>query len=543
MNKVLNYKEEVFGNSILHFMAYDDLNDSAKLLLENGAEVNNRNINEETPLHWAARVGSLKTMEVLVMYHANVNAADVTNGTALHSAAAAGMPDSVPFLLSNGCNWELLDGDGKTALQIAKEYNDEAHTAVAFMIEKNMKACGGYYVPVRDPVPERRSGVEVPGVETQVDDEMLHTTAMQTGIVTRLDVVGHVKEPNRDEIAVSTMHFGEHTSSRPTSPMTRRLSVSLNAVQQTSATNLFMPSPKKKSVMAFWTSSGRSNLGQPAQPVSPELMLKVPERPHPSTFFPPADFVPLTPDSAERLDLIISMEQCADCHLHSMSVWHDPKKYMGAGDAALRATVAAVFKHGYPVRVYALKVKPSRARIGACELTVALRVNQAGAVGKLRDAVSGGGIIKQDPNNKGWFSFCAYSKLKTRNWPNPEAVGQETVGFLDQAFVDMGVGVVKKKNSSKEEEELQAWSKRLFQRPYSNLAATGKEKAEEDPAAALIRAAAMSGNNEVRSDAATEVAFFAQMDREDPGWSQYCSKALAHFYCFDARIPAKRGKK
>ena len=94
MNKVLNYKEEVFGNSILHFMAYDDLNDSAKLLLENGAEVNNRNINEETPLHWAARVGSLKTMEVLVMYHANVNAADITNGTALHSAAAAGMPDS-----------------------------------------------------------------------------------------------------------------------------------------------------------------------------------------------------------------------------------------------------------------------------------------------------------------------------------------------------------------------------------------------------------------------------------------------------------------
>ena len=218
---MLNYKEEVFGNSILHFMAYDDLNDSAKLLLENGAMANTRNLNEETPLHWAARVGSLKTMEVLVMHHADVNAADVTNGTALHSAAAAGMPDSVPFLLSNGCNWELLDGDGKSALQIAKEFNDEAHAAVAFIIEKKMKACDGHYVPVSDPVPERRSGVEVPGVETQVDNDMLHTVAIETGIVTRLDVVGHVSQPNRDDVAAATVHFGEQASARATSPSSR----------------------------------------------------------------------------------------------------------------------------------------------------------------------------------------------------------------------------------------------------------------------------------------------------------------------------------
>jgi hypothetical protein len=572
----VNYAEAVFGNTLLHFMAYDDLNDAAEMLLTNGAHVSIRNFNEETPLHWAARVGSLKTMEVLVSFHADVNAADVTGGTALHSAAAAGMPDSIPFLLSNGCDWELCDGDGKTALQVARMGSGEGHAAVKYIIEKSMKVNGNHYVPVgsQEP-PSRRPGRECPGMETQVDHGMLHSSASEMGIVTRLDVVSHLDEPTGMGTDVDGMgHTMRATnmlgSGPPGSPTTRQLSVSMGAVRSSSEASLFIRSPnKKKNILAFWTSSGRSNLG--ALPAAPEpVVIKPQPKPDPSAFFLPADFVPFAPRAAERLDIFIGVEQCADCHLHSMSLWHDAHKYTSAGDTMLRAAVTAVYKQGYPCRVFAYKAKPTRSRLGALELTVSLRVAQKGTVDKLRNMVlSGGTVIKHDPRNKGWFSHCAYSKLTTTKWPQPDQAGRQVVDFLDQAFVDAGEAVVKTRSAlgAAQAEQVQAWSQRLYRKALPGLEAADIKKVapvvptvtdnDDDSTSAMLRAAqataaaaAIIASNErarkaelgpEHDPAQAEVPFLATISEDDPARDSYEAQALEHFFCFNGALKSSKG--
>ncbi|KAJ1429898.1 ankyrin repeat-containing domain protein, partial [Ochromonadaceae sp. CCMP2298] len=55
--------------------------------------------NNETPLHWCARLNSLKTARALLSHGAHVDAADNACSTPLHYAALAGALEIVPLLL------------------------------------------------------------------------------------------------------------------------------------------------------------------------------------------------------------------------------------------------------------------------------------------------------------------------------------------------------------------------------------------------------------------------------------------------------------
>jgi len=67
---------DVEGNSALHSASH--LGDSSarmiSLLLKHGAEVNNRNVRDYTPLHLAAESGYIKGVQLLVSKGADVNA-------------------------------------------------------------------------------------------------------------------------------------------------------------------------------------------------------------------------------------------------------------------------------------------------------------------------------------------------------------------------------------------------------------------------------------------------------------------------------------
>jgi 26S proteasome non-ATPase regulatory subunit 10 len=77
--------------------------DVAKLqqLLDGGVNLDAKDDDERTPLHWACATGRLDVAEFLLeMAHASVNVQDDAGWTPLMSAASAGHGDIVGLLLS-----------------------------------------------------------------------------------------------------------------------------------------------------------------------------------------------------------------------------------------------------------------------------------------------------------------------------------------------------------------------------------------------------------------------------------------------------------
>ncbi|XP_063298831.1 arf-GAP with coiled-coil, ANK repeat and PH domain-containing protein 2 isoform X2 [Pelobates fuscus] len=91
--------------------------------LAHGAEVNwvNTKANNSTPLIQAVRGGSLVTCEFLLQNGANVNNRDVKGRGPLHHATMLGHTGQVCLFLKRGANQHATDEDGKDPLSIAIE--------------------------------------------------------------------------------------------------------------------------------------------------------------------------------------------------------------------------------------------------------------------------------------------------------------------------------------------------------------------------------------------------------------------------------------
>jgi ankyrin repeat protein len=96
-----------------------------RLLLIMGADVEERGVNEMTPLLYAAYYGKLTFVKILVEAGADINARANTGGTVLYCAASKNDAELVQFLLENGAR-DLLDvsnDNGYTPLHIAAYFD------------------------------------------------------------------------------------------------------------------------------------------------------------------------------------------------------------------------------------------------------------------------------------------------------------------------------------------------------------------------------------------------------------------------------------
>jgi ankyrin repeat protein len=87
--------------------------------VENEADLNDKDINGKTPLHFASEIYDRDIQRLLLRKGADVNACDDNGVTALHLASKNGNKYLVQLLIDKGADVSAQDKDGNTPLSLA----------------------------------------------------------------------------------------------------------------------------------------------------------------------------------------------------------------------------------------------------------------------------------------------------------------------------------------------------------------------------------------------------------------------------------------
>ena len=111
------------GHTSLMRAALDGNTERVKELIDQGADINQRDDNGRTALMFAVINTHYETMKVLLEYGADVNARSIKGGTALMGAASAGDLRIVKALLDKGADVHArLRETNETAVTFAEKY-------------------------------------------------------------------------------------------------------------------------------------------------------------------------------------------------------------------------------------------------------------------------------------------------------------------------------------------------------------------------------------------------------------------------------------
>ena len=116
------------GMTPLHYAAYRDYKEIVELLIAKGADVNAKQVDGMTPLHNAAVRRHKEVAELLIANGADVNAKGGTGDTPLHNAANNAYKDVVELLIAKGADVNAKDDVGKTPLDWAIKFKNTATT-------------------------------------------------------------------------------------------------------------------------------------------------------------------------------------------------------------------------------------------------------------------------------------------------------------------------------------------------------------------------------------------------------------------------------
>ena len=109
------------GMTPLHWAAPEGHKEIAELLIAKGANVNAKSDDEGmTHLHFAAYVGRREIAELLIAAGADVNATDKHVMTPLHKVAVVGHKEIAELLIAKGGDVNAKDVDGETPLDLAE---------------------------------------------------------------------------------------------------------------------------------------------------------------------------------------------------------------------------------------------------------------------------------------------------------------------------------------------------------------------------------------------------------------------------------------
>ncbi|KIY65010.1 ankyrin [Cylindrobasidium torrendii FP15055 ss-10] len=110
------------------------------LLAENGPAIANaRDVDERTPLHWAASSGSLEIARMLIDNKASTDAADNSGWTPLHIACSAGQDEVVLELVGAGADVNSKNDKGLTPLCVQLAFLGKAFSDLLQVITQHRK--------------------------------------------------------------------------------------------------------------------------------------------------------------------------------------------------------------------------------------------------------------------------------------------------------------------------------------------------------------------------------------------------------------------
>ncbi|HZQ68337.1 MAG TPA: ankyrin repeat domain-containing protein [Terriglobales bacterium] len=111
------------GFTALHFACYFSSDQTARLLIEKGAEVSavSRNPMRLMPLHSAASARNAGAVQALLEHGAGANARQEKGWTPLHAAAQNKDEATADILLRHGADPNLANDDGVTPLDLARK--------------------------------------------------------------------------------------------------------------------------------------------------------------------------------------------------------------------------------------------------------------------------------------------------------------------------------------------------------------------------------------------------------------------------------------
>ena len=107
------------GWTPLHVAAFEGFFESAKLLVNRGANVNAKDSGGQTPFMDAAHSPNLETAFFLIKHGADLEAAELDGTTCLMWAVMSGNDKLVSEVLKHGVNVNALDNEGQSALDFA----------------------------------------------------------------------------------------------------------------------------------------------------------------------------------------------------------------------------------------------------------------------------------------------------------------------------------------------------------------------------------------------------------------------------------------
>jgi len=110
------------GETPLHSTAHDGgSKEVAELLIAKGAHVNAKDNDGYTPLHTAANVNPKEVAEFLITKGAHANAKDNYGNTPMHFAAEIGSKEVFELLIYKGARANVKNNDGMTPLALAEK--------------------------------------------------------------------------------------------------------------------------------------------------------------------------------------------------------------------------------------------------------------------------------------------------------------------------------------------------------------------------------------------------------------------------------------
>lgn len=115
-------KDDVDGCMAIHLAAANGKNDVINILLDvDASNINDVDNRGNTPLHWASMKDRADTVSLLIENGADIEAKDIDNWTALHYAAAFASLQTVEALVDNGADKNSLTKDGNIPVNYAKD--------------------------------------------------------------------------------------------------------------------------------------------------------------------------------------------------------------------------------------------------------------------------------------------------------------------------------------------------------------------------------------------------------------------------------------